>query len=202
MTAHLYVWTGIDDPSRKGVAQVDFGDDGMRAAGSSITSSYETSWTLDVGPDWKTRRIVVTATGRTWSRYLALNRSESGAWLSETAARGEADLPAPGIAEDADLGEAAVDCDLGQCPLTNVMPIRRLGLQQKVVPDTPLVMAWIDVPSLRVIRSDQVYGSRPTAGKVRYTSYSRDFSAEITVDSHGIVLDYPDLALRSDYSSN
>lgn len=173
----------------------------MRAAGSSIASSYETSWTLKVGPDWKTRRIVVSATGRTWSRYLALNRSEDGEWSAETDARGEVDLPAPGIAADADLG-GAVDCDLGRCPLTNVMPIRRLGLLRKEVPDTPLVTAWIDVPSLRVIRSYQVYGSSPTAGKVRYTSYSRDFSAEIMVDSHGIVIDYPDLALRSDFNSN
>ncbi|WP_413334542.1 putative glycolipid-binding domain-containing protein [Brevibacterium sp. GP-SGM9] len=115
--------------------------------------------------------------------------------------RGDSDLPAPGVAADADLG-GAVDCDLGRCPLTNVMPIRRLGLLRKEVPDPPLVMAWIDVPSLRVIRSDQVYGSSPTAGKVRYTSYSRDFSAEITVDSHGIVIDYPELALRSDFNSN
>lgn len=66
MTTHLYVWTGVDDPSHNDVAQVNFGDDGIRVAGSSIPSSYDTSWILDVGPGWKTRRIVVTATGRTW----------------------------------------------------------------------------------------------------------------------------------------
>lgn len=59
----------------------------------------------------------------------------------------------------------------------------------------------IEVPSLRVIRSDQVYDSSPTAGKMRYTSYGRDFNAEITVDSRGIVIDYSDLALRPDYNS-
>ena len=75
------------------------------------------------------------------------------------------------------------------------MPIRRLGLLGRTVPETTLVMAWVEVPSLRVIRSDQVYASS-TPGRVRYRSYSRDFQAELTVDPDGIVIDYPGLARR------
>lgn len=197
MTTHRYSWIGVDDPSRNDVAQVDFNDEGMRAAGSSIASSYKTSWTLDVDEHWHTRRIVVTATGKNWSRYLDLSRSAASDWSSETAVRGEADLPSPGIARDVDL-RGAVDCDLGKCPLTNVMPIRRLGLLQGGVPETALLMAWIEVPSLRVVRSDQVYASGSAAGIVRYTNYSRDFDAELTVDPRGVVITYPDLATRSD----
>lgn len=74
------------------------------------------------------------------------------------------------------------------------MPIRRLELLQKDLPETSSVMDWIEVPSLRVIRSDQLYGMSATAGKMRYTSYSRDFNAVITVDSHRIVIVYLDLA--------
>jgi hypothetical protein len=78
------------------------------------------------------------------------------------------------------------------------MPIRRLALLEGDVAETPLVMAWVDVPSLRVIRSDQVYGSVPgsAARQVRYTSHSRGFSANLDVDADGIVIDYPGLAQR------
>ncbi|MCT1617303.1 putative glycolipid-binding domain-containing protein [Kocuria marina] len=195
MTTQDYTWIGIDDPSRNDAAQVEFSGSGMRAAGSSITNSYVTSWTLNVDDHWRTRRIIVTATGETWSRYLDLSRSPSGNWLSETAVRGATELPSPGIVDGTDLTDA-VDCDLGKCPLTNVMPIRRLGLLQGGVPEIPLVMAWIEVPSLRVIRSDQVYASGSGDGLVRYTSCTRDFSAELTVDPQGVVIDYPHLARR------
>jgi len=197
MTTYRYSWIGVDDPSRNDLAQVDFSDGGMRAAGSSMARSYATSWTLDVDSYWHTRRIVVTSIGEGWSRHLDLNRSQSGEWSSEASSQGDVDLAAPGIVNGVDLS-GALDCDLGKCPLTNVMPIRRLGLLQGDVPETPLVMAWIEVPSLRVVRSDQVYGSGSTLGSVRYTSYSRDFSAELTVDPCGIVVDYPNLATRAD----
>jgi hypothetical protein len=75
------------------------------------------------------------------------------------------------------------------------MPIRRLRLLDEDISEVPLVMAWVDVPSLRVIRSDQVYGSAGQ-GRVRYLSYSRDFHAELTVDDDGVIIDYPGLARR------
>lgn len=195
MTTHRISWIGIDDPSRTDDARVVIHGDGMRASGSSLTATYATGWALDVDELWQTRRIDVTASGPGWSRHLSLMRSTSGAWSSETLTHGNADLPAPGIEDGTDL-EEAVDCDLGRCPLTNLMPIRRLGLLQENVAATPLVMAWIEVPSLRVLRSDQEYGSGSRAGLVRYTSHSRGFDAEIEVDGDGFVVRYPDLARR------
>lgn len=78
------------------------------------------------------------------------------------------------------------------------MPIRRLALLDGGVLHTPLVMAWVEMPTLRVIRSDQLYasGSANAPLTVRYASHSRDFQAELTVDSDGVVVDYPHLARR------
>jgi len=75
------------------------------------------------------------------------------------------------------------------------MPIRRLQLLERAVPETPLVMAWVEVPSLRVLRSEQVYASGG-AGAVRYANGSRDFAAELRVDGDGMVVEYPTLARR------
>lgn len=198
MRTRRYEWSGVDDPSRTDVVQVSFETSGMRASGSSVTETYTTGWTLDVDEHWRTCRIDVVASGRDWSRHLGLARSSAGEWTSEATALGRSDrsgLDAPGIVPGTDL-DGALDCDLGLCPLTNVMPIRRLGLLAGSVPDTPLVMAWIDVPSLRVLRSDQVYGSGSAPGLVRYTSHSRDVRTELEVDDDGVVVDYPGLARR------
>lgn len=195
MSTRRFVWSGVDDPSRTDSVLVSFGTSGMRASGSSFTETYATGWTLDVDELWRTRRIDVVASGRGWSRHLCLVRSAEGEWTSEATALGESALAAPGIVPGTDL-DGALDCDLGMCPLTNVMPIRRLGLLTGSVPDTPLVMAWIEVPSLRVLRSDQVYGSGSAPGLVRYTSHSRDVRTELEVDDDGVVVDYPGLAQR------
>lgn len=124
----------------------------------------------------------------------ALNPLGRGSVGSGDGCSGQRRPARPGIENAADLNDA-LDCDLGLCPVTNTMPIRRLGLLASDLPETPLVMAWVEVPSLRVIRSDQVYASA-APGNVRYRSYSRDFSAELSVDADGIVIDYPGLATR------
>jgi hypothetical protein len=199
MTSHLLSWAGVDDPSRWDLASVELDDTSMRAIGSACARNFSSSWYLDVGPGWVTRTLRVTTRGFGWSRSLDLERSNRGEWTAVTNARGKTDLPSPGLADPGSLTDA-IDCDLGLCPVTNTMPIRRLGLLTHDVEATPLVMAWVEMPSLRVVRSDQVYASGPADDRhnIRYTSFSRDFSASLTVDADGLVLDYPSLARRVD----
>ena len=75
------------------------------------------------------------------------------------------------------------------------MPIRRLALLETQVPKTQLIMAWIDMPSLQVIASDQYYSSID-AKTVRYASGTRGVDVELEVDGDGVVIHYPDLAPR------
>lgn len=199
MTRHLLSWSGVDDLARVDQASIELGSSSMRAVGGASSRDFSSSWELDVGPGWITRALRVTTRGFGWARSLELTRSDQGHWHTETSTRGDVDLPLPGLADPTSLSQA-VDCDLGLCPVTNTMPIRRLGLLEHQVDDTNLVMAWVEMPSLRVLRSDQVYASAATSepGRVRYMSYSRDFSAHLTVDDDGFVIDYPTLARRTD----
>lgn len=73
------------------------------------------------------------------------------------------------------------------------MPIRRLGRPENDVAHTPFIMAWIDMPSLRVIASDH-YSSSASKSSVRYESGTRDVNVSLKVDANGVVLDYPALA--------
>ncbi|ASD20857.1 hypothetical protein B7495_00985 [Cryobacterium sp. LW097] len=198
MTSHLFSWSGIDDPTRVDHAFVELRESSMRAIGGARAQGFASSWELDVAPGWVTRALRVTTHGFGWARSLDLTRSDQGHWAAETSSRGDIDLPLPGLSDPGSLAEA-IDCDLGLCPVTNTMPIRRLGLLDQNVEETKLVMAWVETPSLRVLRSDQIYASGPTGdrGRVRYTSFSRDFSAHLTVDDNGFVIDYPTLTHRN-----
>ncbi|MBE7700897.1 putative glycolipid-binding domain-containing protein [Oerskovia sp. Sa1BUA8] len=205
MTRRYVTWAGEDDPDRLDTAVLSLGADRFECLGTSRSATWVTAWSLTTGPQWVTRRLEVTARGQGWSRDLLLERSGSGEWTARVSHTGAApvDLATPGI-EDPSALAGALDCDLALCPVTNSMPILRLGLlgERAPVEPTPLTMAWVVVPSLRVLRSDQVYAPGapydPGAGRavVTYTSATRDVTADLTVDADGLVIDYPHLARR------
>ncbi|WP_304325393.1 putative glycolipid-binding domain-containing protein [Corynebacterium frankenforstense] len=157
---------------------------------------YRATWALEATENWVTQNVTVNVEGDGWERSLRLVRSEQDVWSSQTKEEGTqpTDLPSPGIARSADL-EDALDYELGLCPLTNTMPIRRLGLLEAQVPKTQLIMAWIDMPSLEVIASDQ-YDSSIDSKTVRYASGTRGVDIELEMDRDGAVVHYPDLAQR------
>jgi hypothetical protein len=107
--------------------------------------------------------------------------------------------------EDPSTLQAALDVDIGGCPLTNTLPIRRLGLLEAIMSPArgagrpvgaqrTIDVAWVLVPSLEVVVSTQGY--QPLGdGALRFTS--GEFSAEIRVDDRGYVRHYPGLAERA-----
>lgn len=201
-SAQTYIWRGTDDPTRLDAAVADFGADRLRAHGTSLTSRYSSSWALTTGKDpatgedWATRTLSVAVNGDGWFRSLELRRGAEG-WSATVTAGGDSGLPAPGIAEPEALAQA-LDCDLGLCPLTNTMPIRRFGLHTGAGETPELTMAWVEVPSLRVLPSRQAYRGLGN-GRVEFRSHGLrpqdgGFRTELTVDPAGIVVHYPGLA--------
>jgi hypothetical protein len=170
-------WRGLDEWRAEG-CRVERDEDGLRAVGVQLGSSYQLDYGLETGPELYTRRFVVTVKDAGGERGILLERSEDhGSWT----ANGE---PLPHV-------EGALDVDLALSPLTNYMPAARLG-------DEPRdhLMAWVDVPSLEVSASPQRYeplGRR----QVRFVSVDGDFTAELDLDADGFVLHYPGLAGRA-----
>lgn len=191
-----YRWVHIDNPVIQNEATVRFHGAGLSATRVQHGEGYQATWALEATENWATQNVTVNVEGDGWERSLKLVRSEQGVWSSQTKEEGTppTNLPSPGIVRSADL-EDALDCDLGLCPLTNTMPIRRLGLLEAQVPKTQLIMAWIDMPSLEVIASHQYYSSIDSK-TVRYARGTRGVDAELEVDSNGVVVHYPDLAQR------
>lgn len=192
--ARTITWAGEDDPHRLDVAHARLDGTRLTAHGTQLNREWSLAWALECDEGWVTRAMRVSVLGREWSRTLDLRHDGTGVWTAEASAAGSLDLPGPGITDAAALADA-LDCDLALCPLTNVMPIRRLGLTAGPVAEQVLTMAWIDVPSLQVVPSVQRYSSTGP-GRVRYESEQRDFRADLTLDDDGFVIDYPALARR------
>ena len=202
-TSLQHSWQGEDDPDRLDTATINLETDRLTAHGTSRTADYAVSWALATTSGWVTQRLTVTVHGQGWSRHLVLARSEEGEWSSDSHSSGDTSLPEPGIADPKALA-AALDCDLGLCPVTNTMPILRLNLlsgDAAPVDETELTMAWVEMPSLRVVPVRQVYSHVRSAREdgpamVLYSSGNGGFTAELTVDDDGVVVDYPGLAMR------
>lgn len=165
---------------------------------------FRLDYELDTGPGFVTRRLRVRSHGSGWRRHLDLRRAEDGTWNADAGLTGEPDeLLATDMADPGASAETltelagALDCDLGQCPLTNTMPVLRHGLLR---PSQPIdfVMAWVSVPDLHVHRSNQRYTFLETehggGALIRYESGT--FSAAVRFDPDGLVLDYPGLGHR------
>ncbi len=196
-------WAGLDGSARLDTADFTFHPDWLTAEGSLRSDEYTCQWSLETTHGWVTRCLTVSVQGSDWSRDLELSRSDDGIWSSSVRSVGKPGLPPPGIA-DPTLFAEALDCDLGLSPATNTMPILRLDLltsEKAPADETQLTMAWIDLPSLQVLPSTQVYTPVRALlpdhdAVVLYSSGSRGFAAELTVDKDGLVVDYPGLARR------
>jgi hypothetical protein len=188
-------------------ADIVLSADRLSARGTAIGRMpvpYRLDYELDTGPGFVTQRLRVQSHGDGWRRHLDLRRADDGTWSADATLTGEpdelpaADLDDPGASAEtlADLA-GALDCDLGECPVTNTMPVLRQGLLR---PGQPLdfVMAWVSVPDLHVHRSDQRYTFVVSDGDggavIRYESGT--FSAAVRFDADGLVVDYPGLGRR------
>jgi hypothetical protein len=80
------------------------------------------------------------------------------------------------------------DVDLSVTPSTNTLPIRRLALE--VGEAREVTAAWIRFPTCEIAPLPQRYG-RIADRRYRYESRGGEFTAELEVDEHGLVVDYP-----------
>jgi hypothetical protein len=181
-----------------GAEHVVFDDHrGLTARGVAVAAGpvpYECRYELDTDDGWFSTRFDATAEGGGWMRKLHLERTVGGwrvtaAEQGDLAAAGQPNALPPG-AEDPDRLGDAYDIDLDTSPLTNTLPLRRLGLIDGTV---TVVAAWVQLPSLAVITNTQTY-TVLEPGRVRYAAGS--FTADLEVDENGYVVRYPGLATR------
>lgn len=188
-----------DDPFGVEFAEITLAPQHVAAEGVAIGVGpipYRLDYMLETAPGYLTSRLCASSRGEGWRRTLDLRRDASGIWTASADEQGRVDLP-PAGGDPATL-TGALDCDLGFSPVTNLMPILRHKLLADGDP-VELTMAWVSVPDLSVRADGQRYASLRTASYnhvIRYEASDGTFAADITLDSDGIVVDYPGIARR------
>ena len=183
MTPRMFVWS-IDETAGFDTAWATIKGARLEAEGRAaglLPQPYWIEYRLETDDAFATRSLEVTARWSDGSAQLDLRRS-AGQWTMN----GE---PRPDL-------DAALDCDLAACPLTNTMPILRHGLHAGPG-DHSFVMAFVEVPSLNVVVSLQRYTHLRTTADgavVRYRSGS--FRSDLEIDADGFVSVYPQLGRR------
>ena len=135
-------------------------------------------YAISADAGWRFRRFDIHDDGQ--GRTFCLATDGRGGWYD-----GDGEAVA-GLA-------AAAEIDFILTPLTNSFPLHRLALAPGQSAD--IVTAWVSFPGLAVKPDPQRYtclGPR----RYRFESLDSDFSAEIDLDEHGLVTDYPGLFRR------
>ena len=160
----------------------------IRAAAVEIhagRSPRQLSMTIDLFDDWAPGIATIWVDSPRRTRSISLERS-NGEWRVRGRRRRDLD--------------GCVDIDVAATPLTNTFPIRRLARvgvgESRTVP-----VAWVEVPTLRVVRVEQTYTRLGPLHGVRGGQrwlYGDPVhgTRDITVDRDGLVIDYEGFAER------
>lgn len=155
--------------------------------GAAVTRDEAGAWSLrfSVIADraWLTRTVFVEVLADDGLERVTLSVDGLGEWTLDG-------RPWPEL-------RGCTDVDVSATPLTNALPVNRLGLP--VGGEASVDVAWLDVPSLAVHRVRQVYRRGPddARGLATYT-YADPTYGEfgITVDRAGLVVAYQGLFAR------
>jgi hypothetical protein len=172
--SRVVMWRSLDEPGSE-IARLSGTAQSWYISGTvliALPEPTEVIYTILCLDDWRTQYVQVTVLGPGEPASLTLKSDGEGGWLRDD--------------EPLELGEGVVDVDLGISPITNTLPIQRLGLD--VGQSASIAVAWVRFPSLEVVRSVQGY-ERIAENVYRFTDDS--FEADLVVDDFGLVVHYP-----------
>jgi hypothetical protein len=178
---HLDARVGFEVLFPKGV------EGGRALEGHSTAVEEGVPWSVhyvvEVDSTWTTRAARIVTRSRSGEKEVRLDADGSGAWLVDGA--------------DAAQLDGCLDVDLEASVCTNTLPVHRLSLAVGERADVPA--AYVRVPDGRVERMDQSYVRLPdSSGQLNfdYDGPAFDYRAVLVFDRHGLVLDYPGIAVR------
>jgi len=161
---------------------------GYRVDGHSTAVQEGEAWgiryELTLDEEWVTRSAHVVGQSAEASHEVRLEGDGTGSWRVDGSPVLELD--------------GCLDVDLEASACTNALPTRRLRLGVGEAAAAPAV--YVRAPTLRVERLEQRYArledERAERRRFEYVAPAFDFSAVLTYDRFGLVVDYPGIAVR------
>lgn len=160
------VWAGVEEPLFE-VAFADVGGGRLRAHGTQLGAAYRLTYEVETDSSFLTERFAAECETVEGTTRIELRRG-------------------------GELTDDTLDVDLQFSPLFNSLPVLRDRLLDGGEARL-YTMAFVLVPELNVVASEQEYAPLEP-GLVRFSSGT--FSADISFDTDGFVVDYPQLARR------
>jgi len=153
--------------------------DGVVAESVVVAEGFAAHYRVICDTAWRTRRLEVSLVGA--ERGLVFVGDGRGRW---TDGAGTALVALDG----------ALDVDLMATPFTNTLPIRRLELTAGRAAE--ILAVYVRVPELTVEADRQRYTCLEPMRRYRFESVDGDFTRDLEVDAHGLVVVYPGLFRR------
>jgi uncharacterized protein len=176
--SRVIAWQRLDEPGMEWchlAAGSSFG--GRLIEGVALLAldgvPWRVAYTIELDAAGLTRRV----------RVVARNGDESASKSVELEADGRGEWRNNGQVIVTDHN--CLDVDLGFSPVTNSLPIWRLGVS--VGERRTIRVAWVLFPSLEVIIGDQSY---ERLGERKWRYRSKGFAADLDVGEDGLVDDY------------
>jgi hypothetical protein len=146
--------------------------------------AWSVRYLVELDEAWRTARARVSGLSSAGERELVIERDQEGRWRIDG-------VPRPDL-------DGCLDVDLESSACTNTIPVHRLGLAVGEVAAAPAV--YVRATDLAVERLEQTYRRLPRHGdhdRYAYHAPAFDFTAVLTFDPTGLILDYPGIATRA-----
>ena len=149
------------------------------AVGEIESIAYRIHYLIECDSGWNLQRVQIE--DLLGGKALTLRRGENGSWSDEQL-RVLAEM------------EGCSEVDIMITPFTNTLPVRRLHLRPGE--SSEIAVAYVGLPGLQLSRIEQRYTCRSTnenGAIYRYESLKSGFTAELQVDTDGLVVEYPNI---------
>jgi hypothetical protein len=162
--------------------------DSCRVDGATTAVGDGEAWVvrydIDLALDWATRSARAACRSTAGEHEVTMKTDGSGRWQINGAA-------APTL-------DGCLDVDLESSAVTNAFPVHRLRLEVGEHAEAPA--AYVRAADLTVERLEQRYVRLDDDGgrqRYQYSAPRFGFQCELRYDEHGLVLDYPGIAVRA-----
>jgi uncharacterized protein len=162
--------------------------DGCRVDGATTAVADAEAWVvrygIDLALDWKTGSARVACRSTAGEHEVTVKTDGSGRWEINGAA-------APAL-------DGCLDVDLESSAMTNAFPVHRMQLEVGEHAEAPA--AYVRAVDLTVERLEQRYvrlDDDDGRQRYQYSAPRFGFECQLVYDEHGLVLDYPGIAVRA-----
>jgi hypothetical protein len=146
--------------------------------------TWVVTYRIELDAAWLTRRARISASTVSGRRETRLDSDGAGRWLVDGVPAGQL--------------SGCLDVDLESSAMTNTLPVHRLDLPIGARAATPA--AYVRAAELKVGRLEQTYQRMADQGgqhRYMYSAPAFGFTAGLSYDESGLVIDYPGIARRT-----